>query len=140
MCYYVDGVILHLYILNIQKEYFMQNTVVQSQPLPNIQQVPPFSPNDEECLAEVAKILKKHSCLERFGINLLHQHFPVGDDEVLLETNDPKTRTLKMSVINLSELSNADVRVTSWRLDTGKPQMACVCVVSGDDHGHYSRG
>lgn len=115
--------------------------IIQSNPLPNINQVALFTESDEKCLVEIAEVLKKHNNLDRFGVNLLHQHFAVADDEVMLETNDTIQRTLLMKPVKISEIQNMDARITSWRLDTGKPQMACVCVKdSGGDHGHYSRG
>lgn len=114
--------------------------VLRSNPLPGLDAVAPFSANDEQCLSEVAEVLRKHNCLGRFGINLLHQHFPVGDNEVLLETNNPLDRTLHMRPVNVVELQGLNARVTSWRLDTGKPQMACVCIDAPNGHEHHSRG
>ncbi|MHB0865319.1 MAG: hypothetical protein ACYC1Y_00200 [Minisyncoccota bacterium] len=118
----------------------MQQAVIQSDPLPDLNDILPFGLEDQTCLEEIATVLKKHGRLNRFGVTLLHQHFPVGDDEVMLETNDPVSRTLEMRPCSRAELENKEATVTSWRLDSGKPQMACVCVKMGDDHQHHSRG
>lgn len=117
----------------------MQN-ISQTNPLPDLSQVPLFSVSDEKCLADVAEVLKKHRCLDRFGVNLLHQHFSVGDDEVMLETNNPDDRTLRMRPVKVAEIEATHARITSWRLDTGKPQMACICIQAPNGHEHHSRG
>lgn len=114
--------------------------IAQSNPLPDLNQVESFSQDDERCLAEVAEVLKKHGRLSRFGVNLLHQHFPIADDEVMLETNDPSDRTLLMRPVKIIDIEGMGARTTSWRLDSGRAQMACVCVPMGSEHQHHSRG
>ncbi|MDT0449491.1 hypothetical protein RM609_10460 [Streptomyces sp. DSM 40473] len=37
-------------------------------------------------------VLEKHGNLDRFGLCLLHDHFPVASDEVLVETHDADAR------------------------------------------------
>jgi hypothetical protein len=118
----------------------MQQSFIQSAPLPDLKFVPPFEADDQTCLEEIAEVLKKHGRLDRFGVTLLHQHFPVGDNEVMLETNDPVSRTLEMHPCDRTALEGLDARITSWRLDSGEPLMACVCVRMGNDHQHHSRG
>lgn len=119
----------------------MLQTIVQSNPLPSLKNVPPMNAEDQECLEEVAKVLKRHGRLDRFGVTLLHQHFPIGDDEVMLETNDPILRTLEMRPSLKADIEKQDARITGWRLDSGTPLMACVCVDFGNgDHQHLSRG
>lgn len=119
----------------------MQPDIIQSDPLPDLKNVPLFGAEDQTCLEEIATVLKKHGRLDRFGVTLLHQHFPVGDNEILLEKNDPASRTLEMRPCNRAELEGMDARITSWRLDSGKPQMACVCInFGGGEHQHLSRG
>jgi len=115
-------------------------SVLESNPLPNINEVTPFSESDEDCLKEVTEVLKKHNCLKRFGVNLLHQHFPIGDGEVMLETNNPEERTLQMRTVKIKDVRDLDARITSWRLDVGKPTMACICVKGPGGHSHQSRG
>jgi hypothetical protein len=107
--------------------------------LPDITAVAPLSAQDASCIAEIVEVLKKHDRLTRFGVTLLHQHFNVADDEVLMETCDPESRTLTIQPAPKSELYSLDFIETSWRLDSGTPVMHCVCRRDPDtgDHNHY---
>lgn len=60
----------------------------------DIDDVEPMNDSDGECLAEVRNVLKKHDMLNRFGVALLHKHFDLSEDEILLETSDNDARTL----------------------------------------------
>jgi hypothetical protein len=53
--------------------------------------------DDYSCLAEVARCLIREHANERFGATLLHSHFPVRDDEILVEEAhiDPPLITLR---------------------------------------------
>ena len=107
--------------------------------LPDISVVSPLSEQDASCIADVVEVLRKHDCLTRFGLTLLHQHFPVADEEVLMETCDPENRTLTIQPAPKSELGSQQYIETSWRLDTGTPVMHCICRRDPDtgDHNHY---
>src|ERR671922_2522761 len=61
--------------------------------LQDIDKVQGFSDTDAPCIRELYGVLKKCNQLERFGIDLLHKHFEVADDEFLLETTDVEQRT-----------------------------------------------
>ena len=62
--------------------------------LPDITEVRPVDESDLGCLLEIRDVLLRHGAVERFGVNLLHDHFPVSEGEVLLEVCDPESRTL----------------------------------------------
>ena len=53
--------------------------------------------DDYLCLAEVGRCLVEEHASERFGATLLHSHFPVRDDEILVEEahTDPQLITLR---------------------------------------------
>lgn len=59
--------------------------------------------NGEEWFYELRDVLKKHNALDRFGITLLHKHFDVADDEIMLETTDVGNRTLHMQPIKTKD-------------------------------------
>jgi hypothetical protein len=40
---------------------------------------------DHSCLAEIGRCLVEQQANERFGATLLHSHFPIRDDEILVE-------------------------------------------------------
>jgi hypothetical protein len=108
--------------------------------LPDITEAKPLDPLDKPLMDELVTVLRKHNALDRFGITLLHQHFPIPDDEVLVENVDTKTRTQTIRPLKKAELAQLNYTETSWRLDSGEPMMACVCVKMGDQHSHQSRG
>lgn len=72
--------------------------------LPDIDQVMPFSAADEACLKELREVLVRHAATDRFGIDLLHSHFPMADDELLLEETDVENRTQTISVIGRADV------------------------------------
>ena len=84
----------------------------------DIDDVEPVSEADTDCLAEIRDVLKKYGNLERFGIALLHSHFPLGDDEILLETSDLETRTLVLKPAKQSEAASSVG--TIWMLGDGE--------------------
>lgn len=92
---------------------------------------------DSECLREVAAVLKKHGKEWRFGVNLLHSHFDLNDDQVLIETSDPIDQSLWIRPVSKASVANDDVIATAWCLASGEPQMGCVCKRLGNDHAHH---
>ena len=102
--------------------------------LKEIDEAEPLSEKDKPLVDELIAVLRKHGALDRLGITLLHQHFPIGEDETLLETTDHATRTQTIRPIKTTELADLDYKETSWRLDTGTPMMACVCLQQGGKH------
>ena len=75
----------------------MRNVVtmpVQWSQFDDIDEVDPMNDTDAECLSEVRDVLSKHGMLKRFGVALLHKHFDLAEDEILLEKSDNDARTL----------------------------------------------
>ena len=89
--------------------------VVERASLPDISEVEPFGPADQACFDEVRSVLERHGALSRFGLTLLHQHFEVAEDEVLVERIDVENRTLQTQPLK-RETVGASIQ-TSWRLD-----------------------
>ena len=56
--------------------------------LPDVDTPLPKTEADDKLFRELAEVLKRHNPLDRFGITLLHTHFPIKDGETLLETSD----------------------------------------------------
>lgn len=75
--------------------------------LKDIDDVRPFDEDDAECFAEVRDVLKKHGKLERFGLALLHSHFSLAPDEVMLETTDKEGRVLMTKPARKGDLGNS---------------------------------
>ena len=105
-------------------------------PLPHVDQVVPRSASDEECFAELRAVLARHHALQRFGILLLHEHFEVAHDEVLVEECDVVRRVLTIAPRKL-EKADGNVLETSWRLDTGEAAHRCLSRCLRDPLGSH---
>lgn len=105
--------------------------------LPDIDSVEPRSAADDAMFQEMAKVLAKHDALRRFGVTLLHTHFPIKEGEVLLETTNHETREQLIRPVQLSEAESRGALETSWRLGpNGETMMACKCLVTPDGSQH----
>jgi hypothetical protein len=103
--------------------------------LRDINDVTPLTEADAPLVDEIVAVLAKYNALERFGLMLLHQHFAVTQDEVLLETTDVTGRTQIIRPVPKSTLESMEYIETSWRLDSGHPVMHCSCAT---DHGTHT--
>jgi hypothetical protein len=104
-------------------------------PSPDISEAEPLSELDTECLNEVRAVLRRHGALDRFGICLLHEHFDIADDEVMVESVDVDQRTLTTRPVHRDQLTGARSIETSWRLDSGDALTECrrSCVPGSND-------
>jgi hypothetical protein len=51
---------------------------------------------DWACLDEIGELLIAKGANDRFGITLLHSHFPIGDNEIMVEKPNPSERTFTL--------------------------------------------
>lgn len=112
---------------------------LQWQTLPDMEAMDQdLTAGDAACLNDLRGVLERHVRLDRFGITLLHRHFDLGPDEVLLETIDFHDRTLMVRPVPKAELGNAVQ--TQWRLSGLDPlqwcESYCQRVSGGHPHGH----
>lgn len=85
--------------------------------LSDLAEVAPLDDSDAACLKAIQEVLTAHGKGSRFGITLLHSHFVLAEDEILLETPDPETRTL---VSRVAPRSDAEMSIpTMWMLGDG---------------------
>ncbi|HEY2933104.1 MAG TPA: hypothetical protein VGK99_15285 [Acidobacteriota bacterium] len=84
--------------------------------IPHVDDVAPVSDADDAIFAELRDVLTRHRALNRFGVTLLHEHFDVADDEILVETCDPDTRTLVTRPIKKAGLADEQLLETNWSL------------------------
>jgi hypothetical protein len=91
---------------------------------PDLAEVPPIGPRDEEFMRLVADMAKERGVDSRFGLALLHTHFPMSPDEVLAETVDRPSRTLTLKP---AFVGTTPGRPTMWRLDGPEPAQVCSC-------------
>lgn len=107
--------------------------------LKDIDDTPDASKDELRQLEKLSDFMKAEGMTDRFGITLLHKHFEVADDETLVETCDPETRTLTVRPYKkavLESLSDGS-RETQWRWDGEISGLTCLirCVNSGNGHG-----
>jgi len=102
----------------------------------DIDEVKPLSDDDKQCIAELKDVLERHGALQRFGVTLLHNHFPVYEGEVLVEECDEEARTLTLKPMSRESLNEGALMQKNWRLDTGDSVQGCVayCLMDGGRH------
>ncbi len=97
-------------------------TIDQWNHLPEIHDVPPLGDQDHACLDAIRDVLAKYECLDRFGVSLLHKHFEMSDDEILVEEVDERSRTLvtkPVSIAGLSAILDSGI-ATQWHWQRNK--------------------
>jgi len=90
---------------------------------------------EKEMIAEVSKIFAKYKNKTRqFGIQLIHTHFPIHEDEILYEVHDKNTRTLTTKPIKKSKAKN--LFATSWEINgKGEIFVSSLCCDTGPPIG-----
>jgi hypothetical protein len=101
--------------------------------LPDIDDVAPVGEGDEACLADIKEVLRRHNKLDRFGVMLLHQHFDMDGDEILVEDVDVEKRTMLIRPVKRDQLTDVPSVGTQWRLDSETVLQGCMqrCTKSG---------
>ena len=114
----------------------MQLGTMQWSAVEDIAHVAPISENDDACFKEIQAVLKKHGNLERFGVTLIHKHFDIADDEIMLETTDIEKREHWVRPVKLSaiEKAGADVQTTVITFDESGYRQGCSCLMVGGGH------
>jgi hypothetical protein len=106
--------------------------------LDHIADVQPIGDSDAACLAEVRDVLEKHGALSRFGIALLHSHFDLADDEMLLETTDLDKREHLVRPVSRSWLESEGIQAqtTIVGFDESGFHQNCGCNPRSTGHHH----
>lgn len=106
----------------------IMNTVSKNwNDLPDLIDVHELSENDDQCLKQLQAVIEKYNLTSKFGVALLHKHFDIENDEVLLETNDPKLRTLTTRPIRIKEGDSQNYATTIWRFSDGNRYGCAFC-------------
>jgi hypothetical protein len=104
----------------------------------DLHDTPPLSDEDVECMYEVRSVLMKHNKIDRFALHLIHKHFDLNDDEVLVEYNEPSVREQFFRVEKRSEEILENSIPTTWTLENIVPMARCVCAYR-QGKGHLGR-
>lgn len=105
--------------------------------LPDVDAVTPLSDADLACLRDVREVLERHRRLQRFGVVLLHKHFELEADEILLETTSVRDRVQTIRPVKAGDLAgDSELLETSWSLQAGEVLMGCrtACVKQQGEH------
>ena len=105
--------------------------------LRDIDDVERIGDQDHIVLKELKSVLVKHGYTNRFGVCLLHRHFDIEDDEIVMENTDADAR---VSVLSVEKNSGSDSSIeTMWRFSS-EPQAITKCVLRCHyDSGHKQR-
>ena len=100
--------------------------------VPEVEDLRPMGERDAAVLADLHEVLRKHGCVDRFGIFLIHKHFEVAPDEIVVEYTD-KERREQVTVVEAAraneEPKQGTVIETAWKFDTKSPTAVTVCVL-----------
>lgn len=105
----------------------------------DISETEDFTSRDAACFSELRDVLKKHGCLDKFGISLIHKHFDISPDECLLEHTDLDNRTLTIKPVKQSTLEPGSTTITMWRLTEGEKVAEIGCRCARGPNGHFGR-
>lgn len=98
---------------------------------PDIRDTRALDDRDQDCLNAIRDVLKQHGCLDRFGVTLVHRHFEMAPDELLVEQVDEAGRRLVTKPVRLDvvrdQLPGAYETQWQWK-DDGAGHVAQICV------------
>ncbi len=110
---------------------------VQWSSLIHIDDVESVGDKDHRVLSDLSDVLVKHGYTDRFGICLLHRHFDISSDEIVMENTDVDAR---VSVLSVEKDDGGSYAIeTMWRV-TNEPKAVTKCVLRCHyDNGHKQR-
>ena len=116
----------------------INETMTNWRDLPDIDDAEELTEDDRRCLTEVMEVIRRNGRMNKFGVMLLHSHFPLKEDEFMLETCHRANRTLTLLPVREEELQPGTYRPTSWRWDQGsiRPVGACASGMYGSHYGY----
>jgi hypothetical protein len=107
--------------------------------LQDIDDVQPINDRDLTCLAAVRDVLEEYGMRERFGVALLHKHFDMAEDEILVEYTDKEDRVLTIKPVKKDEAGS--VIETIWEMgdsNGNKAILGCRQYCGKDIHGNHN--
>ena len=93
--------------------------------LTGIDQVERRLDSEASLFGEIRELLKRYGVEKKYGLALLHKHFDLADDEVLMEYADVENRTLITRPAPRSAASAGNAVETVWSLESGNATTAC---------------
>ena len=107
--------------------------------LSDIDDIQPINSDDFACLSEIREVLKKHGKRERFGVALLHKHFDMDADEILVEYTNKQDRILTIKPVKRDEAGQ--MIETIWEIgddENNQIVLGCRQYCGLDIHGNHN--
>ena len=118
----------------------MQPEIQNWNDLAHVDDVAGFTSDDAALFEEIREVLKKHDALTKYGVCLLHKHFELKEDEVLLETCDSSKRVLTVRPVSSASLETRSALQTIWSLANGAEAITkCRVVCHKDEDGFHEK-
>jgi hypothetical protein len=86
---------------------------------------------EEACLQELQTVIEKHGMEMKLGVALLHKHFDINEDQMLVETNSRRRGELVTRPVSTKDVDPNQLVTTIWRFDGG---MRYGCTFCNKDH------
>ena len=99
------------------------------------------SETEAPAFSEIREILVKYGLERKYGVALLHKHFDLAEDEMLVEFTDLEARTLISKPIKIGAISSTSLIETSWMLgyDVVMGNCVTVCYYDPSRNGHVGQ-
>jgi hypothetical protein len=105
--------------------------------LDDLHDTAPLDNGDMECMRAVREVLLKFGKVERFALHLVHKHFDLADDEILVEYSNANTREQYFKPEKAGSENAKDAIPTTWMLRDMESSVICVCART--ENGHQAR-
>lgn len=93
----------------------------------HVTEVEPISEADRATLDAIKAVLVERGAVERFGVHLVHKHFDIADDEIVMEYTDEEARTQFTQVEKYADaFASGTPLETQWRFNRETASMGCV--------------
>lgn len=112
---------------------------IQWSRLPHMDEVAPIGDKDRAVLEELREVILRHGYGDRFGVCLLHRHFPMDPQEVLVETTDESARMSAIEVCRRGEVPSGSFIETMWHFVEGETNTGTECRLMCDYAGGHKR-
>ena len=110
---------------------------VQWNALGHIADVEPIGDADTACLEEIRQVLLKHGQAARFGVSLLHSHFELSADEVMLEETNTLTREQWVRPVSRKYLLENGITAQTTVVSFDERGMNRLCGRNPRSSGHF---
>ena len=76
--------------------------------------------------SELRSVLERHGLERKYGITLLHKHFDLAEDEMMVEHTDVASRTLISRPAKIDSVAPENMIEVTWSLDRAATAGVCV--------------